>query len=177
MLRSQTYDGASNMSGAYNGCQAIVRQTQPLASYVHCGAHCINLVAEKTSAAVVIVRDAINVVQELGAVFSSSLTIRSEFERITAENDSIHRIKPSCPTRWLVRVNAIRALQAQYKEVLDTLEEIAASTNAVSTKAAGLHSKLSKTSTLLGLQVAVMVLAPLELLNRRLQSKLKLLLE
>ena len=35
----------------------------------------------------------------------------------------------------------------------------------------GLHSKLSKSATLLGLQVAVMVLGPLEMLNRTLQSK------
>jgi hypothetical protein len=33
------------------------------------------------------------------------------------------------------------------------------------------YGKLSKTSTRLGLQVTVMVLAPLELLNRRLKSK------
>ena len=35
-LRGQTYDGASNMSGAYNGCQAVLCREQPLASYVHC---------------------------------------------------------------------------------------------------------------------------------------------
>lgn len=41
----------------------------------------------------------------------------------------------------------------------------------MSTKASGLHSQLSKSATLLGLQVAVTVLGPLEILNRRLQSK------
>jgi hypothetical protein len=171
MLRGQAYDGASNMAGLYNGCQAIVQETQPLALYVHCGAHCANLIAEKTSTSVVIVRDAINVTQELGAVFSSSLTVRSTFARIISENDTIMKIKPLCPTRWLVRVNVLRALETQYTEVLDTLQEIAGSTSTVSTKASSLHSQLSKASTLLGLQMAVAVLHPIEMLNRRLQSK------
>ena len=158
MLWGQTYDGASKMAGVYNGCQAIIRQTQPLALYVHCAAHCINLVAEKTSCSVIIVRDAVNIVKELGAVFSSSLTFRSAFAHITAENEKIHKIKPLCPTRWLVRVDVICALVNQYREVLDTLEEIAGSKNTLSTKASGLHSQLSRSATLLGLQVAVTVL-------------------
>jgi len=46
-LRGQTYDGASNMIvGQYKGCQALINQKQPLALYVHCGAHGVNLVAE-----------------------------------------------------------------------------------------------------------------------------------
>lgn len=111
---------------------------------------------------------AINVVQELAAVFSSSLTIGSVFERITAENDSIHKTKPLCQTDWLVRVNALCAVDIQYRKVLDTLEQIAASTSSVSIEATGLHSKLS---TLLGLRMAVKDLGPLEMLNRKLQSK------
>ena len=45
-LRGQTYDGASSMAGQYSDCQAFIRQKNPLALYVHCGAHCVNLVME-----------------------------------------------------------------------------------------------------------------------------------
>lgn len=41
----------------------------------------------------------------------------------------------------------------------------------MSTKARGLHRLLSKAVTLLGLQMALAVLGPLEMLNRKLQSK------
>jgi len=34
-LRGQTFDGASNMSGVYNGAQALIREVQPLAIFVH----------------------------------------------------------------------------------------------------------------------------------------------
>lgn len=87
---------------------------------------------------------AVNIVKQLCAVFSSSLTCRSAFARITAENEKIHKIKPLCPTRWLVLVDAIRALVTQYREVLDTLEEVAGSKNTVSTKASGLHSRANQ---------------------------------
>ena len=42
-IRSQCYDGASNMSGAVSGCKSIVQQEAPLALYVHCAAHRLNL--------------------------------------------------------------------------------------------------------------------------------------
>ena len=40
----QGYDGASAMSGEEKGVQAIVRESCPLAVYVHCAAHVLNLV-------------------------------------------------------------------------------------------------------------------------------------
>ena len=43
-LIMQTYDGASVMSGHINGVQAIVRQDYPIAHFVHCSAHRLNLV-------------------------------------------------------------------------------------------------------------------------------------
>ena len=46
-LRAQTYDGASNMSGKYTGCQARIKEVQPLAHYTHCGAHVTHLVCSK----------------------------------------------------------------------------------------------------------------------------------
>jgi len=46
-LRGQTYDGASNMAGQYNGAQAIVRTKQLLAMYVHCLMHAGNLAVQE----------------------------------------------------------------------------------------------------------------------------------
>ncbi|XP_041350742.1 zinc finger MYM-type protein 1-like [Gigantopelta aegis] len=46
-LRAQTYDGASNMSGKYQGCQALIKKVQPLANYTHCGAHITHLICAK----------------------------------------------------------------------------------------------------------------------------------
>ena len=41
--RGQGYDGAANMSGVYSGVQARIKEMEPLAKYVHCAAHNLNL--------------------------------------------------------------------------------------------------------------------------------------
>jgi hypothetical protein len=70
------------MSGQYKGCQAIIREKQPLALYVHCGAHCINLVSLNVCEAVAPVRDVMQLLQELGSLFSQSIRCRTTFAKI-----------------------------------------------------------------------------------------------
>ena len=42
-LRGQSYDNAANMSGCYNGLQTHICQINPLAHYISCTAHSLNL--------------------------------------------------------------------------------------------------------------------------------------
>jgi hypothetical protein len=98
MLRGQTYDGASSMSGQYRGCQAIIAEEQPLALYVHCGAHAVNLVSQSVSDACPTVRDALQVINELGVLFSSSITARSTFSNIADSDEApVKQPRPLCP--------------------------------------------------------------------------------
>ena len=49
-LVAQTYDGASNMSGCYNGLQALIQQRiNPNILYTHCYAHTLNLILSDTA--------------------------------------------------------------------------------------------------------------------------------
>jgi len=43
------YDGASNMSSIRNGAQALFKQDEPKAVYVHCLAHSLNLCVQNVS--------------------------------------------------------------------------------------------------------------------------------
>ena len=70
--RGQTYDGAANMSGKHAGAQVLTKQKQPLALYIHCGAHCANLIAQKACLACVLIRDALDWVNQLGVLLSQS---------------------------------------------------------------------------------------------------------
>jgi len=70
-LRAQTYDGAANKSDAFNGCQAVISQENPLALFFHCAAHCVNLVAEYTSESSVLVRDSLQLVNEIGVILQA----------------------------------------------------------------------------------------------------------
>lgn len=43
-LVGQGYDGASVMSGKHSGVSARIKNSARFAFYVHCNAHCLNLV-------------------------------------------------------------------------------------------------------------------------------------
>ena len=70
LLRGQTYDGTANMVGIYNGAQALIRQDQPFAVYVHCLSHCVNLATEAALPESSVIRDALSLVNELGVISS-----------------------------------------------------------------------------------------------------------
>ena len=68
-LRGQSYDGAANMAGKNKGVQAILREKQPLALYVHCGPHCVNLVTQTACESSPVVSDALDLVHTLGTLY------------------------------------------------------------------------------------------------------------
>ena len=41
--RGQAYDGASAMSRAVKGASLVIKRKQPMAEFVHCRCHCLNL--------------------------------------------------------------------------------------------------------------------------------------
>ena len=42
-MSGQAYDGAGNMAGKTNGAAAFISAQYPLALYIHCVSHCLNL--------------------------------------------------------------------------------------------------------------------------------------
>ncbi len=172
-LRGQSYDGAANMAGGVKGVQAVLRESQPLALYVHCGPHCVNLVTQTACSSCPVVTDALDLVHKLGTLYHQSSKYKTIFKEIAQSKEgSFRTLKPLCPTRWLMRVVAIQAVVGQYEEVLQSLEEMAASGSSDTCKTArGLLERFQKGQVLLGLFLASQVLEELECLNRSLQSK------
>ena len=99
-LRGQTYDGAANLSGNLSRMRALVRSEQPLASFVHCGPHCVNLVTQKACLSTPVVRDALQWrASDLGGLFGQSGKFKTIFKQIAmTENVSFTTIKPLCAT-------------------------------------------------------------------------------
>ncbi|XP_028397239.1 zinc finger MYM-type protein 1-like [Dendronephthya gigantea] len=116
-LRAQTYDGAANMSGCHTGCQARVREKQPLALYFHCGSHTSNLVMQHAVNSCELIRDSLQWINELGALMSRSGKYKAIFQIICNSCESVEsdnnlhptKIKPLCVTRWLCRLDAIHS--------------------------------------------------------------------
>lgn len=119
-IRGQGYDNGSNMKGKHNGLQKRLLDVNSRAFFVPCAAHSLNLV----------VNDAANIshetvsffglLQELFVFFSSSVkrwsVLKTHIENLN--------IKSVSETRWSSRIDAIKPLRYNLKNVLSALEEI-----------------------------------------------------
>ena len=78
-IRSQGYDGASNMGGIYRGVQARVKELYPLAMYTHCCKHVLNLVIS-TSSQLPVIRNAMVTLSDIRVFLSRSAQRVSIFQ-------------------------------------------------------------------------------------------------
>lgn len=83
----------------YASTQTFTRPAQPLALFVHCGPHCVDLIIQATCAASSVVRDALQWVNELGHLFGRSGKFKTIFCNIaTSEHGLFTTLKPLYPT-------------------------------------------------------------------------------
>ena len=173
-LRAQTYDGASNMSGKYKGCQAEIKKVQPLALYVHCGAHVTHLIISKAIPNSLFIKNALDNLQELGTLYRSSGKFKHVYLNIHTDDlntPSPTSLKPICPTRWLTRYAAVKAVLDNYPDVLAALQEAAKELGSTTaSRAAGLYKCLSSGEYLLGLYGSLPLIQCLENFNKSLRG-------
>ena len=102
-MHGQGYDGASNMSSDRVGVQARIREKAPLATYVHCNGHCLNLVISK-SCTLPQVHNVISRLQECCCFFLNSPK-RSGLLDLIVNHNVVYAAKRKplldlCKTRW-----------------------------------------------------------------------------
>jgi len=125
-LRGQGYDGAAAMSGRISGVQTHIRQTHPLAVYVHCSSHSLNL-AISDACTVPAIR---NCFGTIGAVYSFLNTpkrnhvLKACVEHIIPSS-ARSRLTAMCPTRWVERHDSVHIFKELLHPVNDCLETIA----------------------------------------------------
>ena len=89
------------MSGAYKGAQALIRKHSPLELFIHCGAHCTNLVAHDSCDASPVVRDILQNINALGVLLHQPGKAKRALKDVVASANpdiSIEAIRPLCPT-------------------------------------------------------------------------------
>lgn len=168
-LRGQTYDGASNMSGAYRGAKSYILDYQPLAYYTHCAAHCVNLAAIEVSQ-IPILRDMLSCVNELGVVASRTSKLRN----VVSAECVCSALRPLCPTRWTVRHAALRKCISNYSEIIASLSRFlqdATVTNEQKAKCSGIINRLSHGETFLAMNIANDIFKTLEKLATAVQGR------
>lgn len=124
--RGQCYDNATNMSGAYKGVQSRIRELNPLAEWIPCAAHTLNLVGVNTVNCCLETEEVFSFIQSLFNFFSRS---PSRWQILTNnlkpnESNRIETLKSLSDTRWSAHASAAKAVYINYENILQSLHGI-----------------------------------------------------
>ena len=149
--RGQSYDNASAMSGKYNGLQAKVTELNPLAAWIPCAGHSLNLVGLAAAESCTAAAAFFTFLEDLYVFFTAST---HRFENLT---ECLSRCEGrTCvpkrinTTRWSSRADATKALMLGYKEIDSALLIISNNIEEqaeVRCKANGIHMRMSLLET------------------------------
>ena len=172
LCRGQAYDGAANMQGRRTGVATRVRSEQPAAIPVHCCAHSLNLCLQDAGRRIVCIRDALEVCREVTNLIRFSPKRLHLFSLNLTSSYGGVSLKPLSTTRWTARTAAIDAILKDYSVLMETMEEIHATTHdEYGLKASGCLHSLEKFNTLFGLRLAHILFGATEEVSLLLQRK------
>ena len=117
--RAQAYDNGSDMSGIYNGAQAMIARVNPFAKYLPCSTHSLNLAGVHAAESSVPMKTYFGNIQKLYNFFSSS-PARWKILKETADI-SLHSMST---TRWSARIEAVKPLSKKPKEIVLALQTV-----------------------------------------------------
>ena len=126
LLCGQGYDGAANMSGRQSGAAVRIRQIYPLALYMHCNSHVLNLCIVKASE-IQAVRNIFGIMIEVALFFNGSPKRQALLEskiNILVPESRKKRLADLCRTRWVERHEAFESLYSLYNAVVQSLEDV-----------------------------------------------------
>ncbi|XP_076945756.1 uncharacterized protein LOC143616947 [Bidens hawaiensis] len=135
-VRGQGYDGASNMSGEFNGLKALILKENPSTYFVHCFAHQLQLFVALTTKHHEIFKffkEVSNLVNVVGASCKridliresqrGRLGLNPEVETGSGKNQELSLARAG-DTRWSSHEKTIHRLLTLFPSVIDVLEYI-----------------------------------------------------
>jgi len=126
-LIGQSYDGASNMSGEYNGLQAHIKEKNNHATFIWCHAHRLNLVVVAATSKGI---DTLNLFGNLESLYSflwctkKRVSIFRQKQSELYKGEQIHSMKRVATTRWMSHATALNTVHKKFDAIIETLEEI-----------------------------------------------------
>ena len=169
-LVGQGYDGASAMSGCTNGIQSKVREVAPLATYVHCSSHVLNLVLN-TACAVSEIRNMFGTVKEVTNFVNESAKRREILSSVQPDDSSRHLVT-LCETRFVERHDALIVFAEMYEHIIHCLDAIAQQSRdrKAADKAINLSRAMADPVFIVALSCAQRVMGVTVVLSRSLQK-------
>ena len=123
--RGQAYDGAGNMSGRYIGAAKLFQDDYPLALYVHCASHRLNLCVAQ-SCKLLLIKNLFSVMKRVHDFFDwpKRQTILIDTVKEFYPETKQLKVLDVCRTRWVQRVDALNIFESLYEGIFLTLEKI-----------------------------------------------------
>jgi hypothetical protein len=125
-MRGQAYDGAGSMAGKTNGAAALISREYPLALYLHCASHCLNLAVVK-SLDETNIRNMMGIVDKVWIFFSAHPKRQRKLEEAiesTQPEAKVQKLKDLCRTRWIQRIDALDRFQVLHPSIVQCMESI-----------------------------------------------------
>jgi len=125
---SVCFDGAASMAGKISGVQSKCKEQNSKILYVHCFAHCLNLVLVDSCISRMensIIFDFFGVIQMVYNFIEGSPTRHAIFEQIkNTMNLKLKSLKSLSTTRWACRAEAVSAIRENFSAIIKTIIEV-----------------------------------------------------
>lgn len=113
------------MAGVVNGAAAITAQ-HPLAMYLHCASHFLNLTVIK-SLKVTSICNMMGIVGRVYQFFAAHPKPQGALEKVIANcqpSSRVHKLKGMCRTRWIQRIDAVEIFKNLHQSIVECMESI-----------------------------------------------------
>ena len=167
--RGQGYDNGANMKGKKIGLQKRILDLNPLAFYLPCGSHSLNLVICDAAQSSLNSINVFGIIQRL-FTFSAS-TSRWNVLLSHTTNFTLKRL---CDTRWEAKIESLKAIRYQISSVHDvliTIYEPETKTPDIAHEAQTLAEQLKDYSFLVSLIAWYNVLFQINVVSKAMQAK------
>ena len=169
--RGQSNDGAANMAKSIKGVAKCIQNEQPLALFLHCLAHNLNLCLQNYCPQCLAVKNALNLTSGFTTIILASPKRLRIFKHLQEEfNVDVPGLKPLCPTRLTVRTSAINSILKNYDVICTELEQVSNESRDSATHASGYTALMEKFETLFGLCLSYLVFSATEEVSKVLQG-------
>ncbi|KAL4118930.1 hypothetical protein QTP88_011808 [Uroleucon formosanum] len=174
------FDGASSMSGNVGGVQAKCKEQNDKILYVHCYAHCLNLVlidsiCENSSTPNNrLIFNFLGTIQFIYNFIEGSPMRHAILQKVALEAGSHLKSLKSCSiTHWACRSEAVSAVKNNYSILIVAIDEICKNCTVpcMKTKGIGLFHQLQSFEFLLGLHLMEPILKMILKVSSGLQSQ------
>nr|CAH7738482.1 unnamed protein product [Callosobruchus chinensis] len=169
-LIAQTYDGANVMSGVNNGVQAQIKIKYPNAHFIHCYAHQLNLIMQKSASQNAKVRVFFNNLSAIPVFFSNSSHRCDILQEIINK-----RLPRAVITRWNYNIRTVNFVHENREKLIEVFEEIESrcEKSITSNEASGIRRALEDPEFIFWLELFHKILPQVDILYNQLQSKNK----